>query len=75
MSDIKELKRKLVNTLASELDNPTDESTFKAAMSTAAKVVKDFQHEAEDNDAELAVQNDRLAAYLKRQQSPSASKN
>ena len=75
MSDIKDLKKKLVNTLLTDLDTPESESVYKAALSTAAKVVKDFQHEAEDNDAETELQNDRLAAYLNRQKAPSAAKN
>ena len=75
MTEVKDLKKKLLTTLERELETPTDESTFKAAMSTAAKVVKDFQHEADDNDKDLEIQNDRLAAYLNRKTSASTVKN
>lgn len=75
MSDVKTLKKKLVSTLLNALDNPEDEATFKAAMTTSAKVVKDFQHEADDDDRDMQIKNDRLASYLKSRPSPTQVKN
>jgi hypothetical protein len=66
MADVKTLKEKLVDHLIDQLENPGEDGVPGFVLSTAAKVVKDFQHETEDKDAELAIKDKKLAAFLGR---------
>lgn len=64
MADVKNLKEVLVDHLISELQNPGDEGVPGNVLSTAAKVVKDFMHEIEDKEGDMAVRDQKLAAFL-----------
>lgn len=65
MSDIKTLKSKLTVYLVDQLENPPEDGVPNGVLSTAAKMVKDFQHEIEDDDGSLAIQDQKLAKFLK----------
>lgn len=66
MADIKTLKDKLVDHLITELENPGKGGVPGNVLSTAAKIVKDFQHEIVDDDGQAAVKDKKLAAFLGR---------
>ena len=66
MTEIKTLKDKLVYHLIHEIDNPGEDGVPGNVLSTAAKIVKDFQHEIVDDDGSMAIKDQKLAAFLNR---------
>lgn len=67
LNDITRLKQKLVSYLVSQIENPQDGMVDKTALSTAAKLVKDFMHEIDENgDTQAAMQNSKLQSYFQK---------
>lgn len=66
MADIKTLKTALVDHLVQQIETPGEGGVPGNVLSTAAKIVKDFAHEIDDNEGELAMKDKKLAAFLNR---------
>lgn len=66
MSDVTNLKDKLICHLISELENPGEGGVPGNVLSTAAKIVKDFQHEIDngEDEAEASIRDQKLAKFL-----------
>lgn len=74
MSEITDLKAKLIDKLIAGLEVEEGEIPDKTVLTTAARVVKDFQHEVEpDNTGQDAVRNQKLQSFLQRSQKTAGS--
>ena len=64
MADVKKLKEELTSYLCSQLENPPEGGVPKPVLDTAVKLVKDFQHEIEDDNANLGIQDEKLRKFI-----------